>query len=118
MISKIMSSNTLRHISSGFSSISTGSSCPAQPARKATARRTPNEVIVNITKKGEYLVVGETLDEPTLAAFLRDLSLKNPGMQTIQIRADQDVSFKFPARVMGLCEDERISHYCSVLEEH
>jgi len=77
----------------------------------------PNEVIVNISDKGEYIVIGETLDEPTLAAFLHDLAMKNPGTQTVQIRVDRATQFQFPARVMGLCEEEKIEHYCSVTEE-
>ena len=90
----------------------------AQVAKAQPLSKPPGEVVVNITKKGEYVVIGETLDEPMLASFLHQLALGNQSRQTIQIRADQDVSFKFPARVMGLCEDERISHYCTVLEEH
>ena len=78
----------------------------------------PNEVIVNVSAKGEYIVIGETLDEPTLAAFLHDLAMKNPSTQTVQIRVDRAAQFQFPARVMGLCEAEKIEHYCSVTEEH
>jgi len=77
----------------------------------------PNEVIVNISDDGEYIVVGETLDEPTLAAFLRNLANKNPGRQTVQIRVDKFTQFRYPARVMGLCEEEKIEHYCSVTQE-
>lgn len=77
----------------------------------------PNEIIINISEKGEYLVVGETLDQQALADFLHDLSIKNPGTQTVQIRADERVPFGFPARVMGICEEERIEHYCSVIEK-
>jgi len=90
----------------------------AEVAKAQPLTMPPNEVIVNITEKGEYIVVGETLDEPTLAGFLHDLALKNPGTQTVQIRADDRVAFRYPARVMGFCERERISHYCSVIEEH
>jgi len=77
----------------------------------------PREAVVNVTEKGEYVIVGQTLEERALAAFLHDLSLKNPGTQTVHIRADYRVPFRYPARVMGLCEMERIGHYCTVLEE-
>jgi len=77
----------------------------------------PKEVVVNVTERGEYIVVGSTLDEDTLAGFLHDLAMKNPGTQTIQIRADDRVPFRYPARIMGLCERERIEHYCSVVEK-
>jgi len=77
----------------------------------------PNEVVININEQGQYVVVGKTLDEDTLAGFLHDLAIKNPGTQTVQIRADRMVPFRFPAKVMGLCERERIEHYCTVLQE-
>ena len=78
----------------------------------------PSEVIVNITEKGEYIVVGETLSERNLADLLRAMKIKNPGTQTIQIRADQNVKFRYPATVMGYCEHEEIDHYCTVVQIH
>ena len=77
----------------------------------------PNEIVININEQGQYTVVGKTLEEDTLAGFLHDLAIKNPGTQTVQIRADRMVPFRFPAKVMGLCERERIEHYCTVLQE-
>ena len=41
----------------------------------------PQEVIVNITDKGEYIVAGKTLSHESLARFLHEVALKNPGMQ-------------------------------------
>jgi len=90
----------------------------AEVAKAQPLSMPPNEVIVNVTKEGTYIVMGEELSEATLAGFLHDLALKNPGTQTVQIRVDDRAIFRYPARVMGLCERERISHYCSVLEEH
>ncbi len=71
----------------------------------------PQEVIVNVTAEGDYLITGEKYSEGQLAAFLHTLALKNPGMQKVQIRPDRRVPFEFPARVMGLCEREKLSHY-------
>ena len=82
----------------------------AEVAKAQPLSMPPDEVIVNITDKGEYVVVGETLDEAALAGFLHDLAISNPGTQTVQIRADKRVPFAFPARVMGICEEERIEH--------
>lgn len=76
----------------------------------------PNEVVVNITAKGEFIVLGETLDDQGLIDFIHTLAIKNPGTQTVQIRADQDAKFLYPATVMGLCEREKINHYCTVLK--
>jgi biopolymer transport protein ExbD len=69
------------------------------------------DIIVNITKDGDYVVSGETLD-----AVLHEVSIKNPGTQ-IQIRADQDVRFKFPLTVIGICKIEDMDYSCTVLEK-
>ena len=76
----------------------------------------PQEVIVNITDKGEYIVAGKTLSHESLARFLHEVALKNPGMQKVQLRTDERVSFGYAARVMGLCERENIKHYCTVIQ--
>ncbi len=77
----------------------------------------PGEVIVNITEKGDYVVVGKTLEQDGLASFLKEISLANPGTQKVQIRADDRVQFRFPATVMGMCEQENIDHYCTVVQQ-
>ena len=89
----------------------------AQVSRAQPLATPPREVVVNVTDNGEYVVIGQTLDEPALAGFLHDLSIKNPGMQSVQIRVDDRVPFRYPARVMGLCEMEKLGHYCTVMEE-
>jgi biopolymer transport protein ExbD len=77
----------------------------------------PNEVIINITRHGEFIVNDKTLNEPGLIALLHRLGVKNPGMQTIQIRADREVQFLYPLTVIGICKKENISYYCTVLQE-
>jgi biopolymer transport protein ExbD len=89
----------------------------AQVAKAQPLSMPPGEIVVNVTDRGDYVVIGQTLDERALAAFLRDLAIKNPGTQTVQIRCDDRVAFRYPARVMGLCEMEKIGHYCTVTEE-
>jgi biopolymer transport protein ExbD len=88
----------------------------AEVAQAQPLTMPPSEVTVNITEKGEYIVAGETLSEDALASFLHQSSLKNPGTQKVQLRADERVSFRYPARAMGMCERENIEHYCTVLE--
>jgi biopolymer transport protein ExbD len=90
----------------------------AEVAKAQPLSMPPNELIININEEGEYVVVGETVDINKLADWLRQLGIKNPGTQTVQIRADERVPFVYPARVMGLCEREKIEHYCTVLEQH
>jgi len=84
----------------------------AQPLSKP-----PDELVININEKGEYVIVGETVDVNRLADWLHQLAIKNPGTQTVQIRADERVPFVYPARVMGLCEREKVQHYVTVLEQ-
>ncbi len=80
----------------------------AQPLTKP-----PQELIVNILQEGTYKVHGKIYQEEALGQLLHDLSLKNPH-QSVQIRADERVPFRYPARVMSLCEGEHLNHRCSV----
>lgn len=89
----------------------------AEVAKAQPLSMPPSDIVINVTEKGEYVVVGQTLDESALAGFVHDLGIKNPGTQTVQIRADDRVPFRYPARVMGLCEREKVGHYCTVVEE-
>jgi biopolymer transport protein ExbD len=87
---------------------------PTQLAEVAQAQplaSPPNEVIVNVSERGEFIVIGEKLSEKQLGAFLHALALKNPGTQRVQIRVDKRVPFEYPARVMGLCAQEKIEQY-------
>jgi biopolymer transport protein ExbD len=83
----------------------------AEVAEARPISMAPKEVIVNVSAEGEYIITGEKYGEEQLAAFLHELAVKNPGTQKVQIRPDKRVPFEFPARVMGLCERERINHY-------
>lgn len=72
------------------------------------------QIIVNINQRGEFIVTGERYNEEQLTALLHQETSKNPEMQTVQIRADERVPFRFPAQVMGLCERQNIKHLCAV----
>jgi biopolymer transport protein ExbD len=74
------------------------------------------EIIVNITKEGRFNLYGEDCDERQLVSLLHEAALKNPGNQRVQIRADQDVPFKFPLAVIGICKQEQMEYSCTVLE--
>lgn len=77
----------------------------------------PGEIIINVSKEGEYIVVGQKLSQQQLDSYLAELYRKNPTTQKVQIRADDRVQFRFPATVMGLCEQHKIDHYCTVIQE-
>jgi len=77
----------------------------------------PNEVIVNVTRHGEFIVSDRTMSEPNLTAFLHQVAFNNPGRRTVQIRADRDVQFRFPLTVIGICKEKELEYYCTVLEK-
>src|SRR5208337_4309409 len=53
----------------------------AEVAQAQPLSMPPDDIVINVTEKGEFVVVGQTLDESALAAFVHDLGLKNPGTQ-------------------------------------
>jgi biopolymer transport protein ExbD len=77
----------------------------------------PNEVIINVTRQGEYVVADRTMSEPNLMAFLHTVAVNNPGRRTVQIRADREVEFRYPLTVIGICKDKKLEYYCTVLQK-
>jgi biopolymer transport protein ExbD len=79
----------------------------------------PQEIVVNITKEGKYVILGETLGEDALLNTLRSVASKNPGQMSVQIRADKESQFQYPVTVIGLCkhEDVNMTYSCTVLQE-
>ena len=76
----------------------------------------PQEVVVNINDKGEYILVNETKTESQLIDILHTKAVNNPGRVSVQIRADQEVKFRYPLTVIGICKEEGIDYSCTVLE--
>ncbi len=77
----------------------------------------PDELIVNVSKEGKYVVVDQTLSERRLVDLLHDLKIKNPDSQSVQIRADREVRFKYPLTVIGICKEEDLPYSCTVLKK-
>ncbi len=77
----------------------------------------PKEVIINITKEGQLVVYDETLSELQLINTLATIASKNPGQTRVQIRADQEVKFRFPLTVIGICKKHDIDYSVTVLEQ-
>ena len=71
----------------------------------------PKEMIVNINQRGEFYVGGAKLSEPQLSERLRRSAIDNPGNQTVVIRGDERVGWKYIARVMSLCNVAKIKDY-------
>lgn len=78
----------------------------------------PQEVVVNITAEGEYVVMGETFSEPQLRKMIGSLSIKNPAdLSTVQVRTDMEAKVRYSMAVVGMCEEQSITHTFSVLEK-
>jgi biopolymer transport protein ExbD len=71
----------------------------------------PQEIVVNVTREGQYVVMQQTLSEEQLAALLGEASLKNPGTQAVLIRGDAEAAWRAGVRVMGLCNRSGITNY-------
>ena len=78
----------------------------------------PQEVIINITADGDYVVTGEKLSEPQVRGLITSLTKNNPAdLSAVQIRTDMDAQVKYSMAVVGMCEDQKIKHSFAVLEK-
>lgn len=80
-------------------------------ARAQPLSMPPDEVVVNVTREGRYVVMRQTLTEEQLGELLNEVSLKNPGTQAVQIRGDAETTWEAGVRVMGLCNKANITKY-------
>jgi biopolymer transport protein ExbD len=80
-------------------------------ARAEPLSMPPNELVVNVTREGQYVVMQQTMTEEQLGLLLNDMSLKNPGTQAVQIRGDAQSAWEAGVRVMGLCNKANITNY-------
>ena len=71
----------------------------------------PQELVVNISREGRYIVARQDLSEDQLAALLSEAGRKNPGTQSVLIRGDAESAWKAGVRVMGLCNRAGIVNY-------
>jgi biopolymer transport protein ExbD len=71
----------------------------------------PEELVINVTRAGEYIVVGEKLSEEQVVALIQQAALKNPGTASVMIRSDEEAAWKFGVRVMGFCNQANITNY-------
>jgi biopolymer transport protein ExbD len=74
------------------------------------------EIVVNIDQNGEYIVMKQQLSEQNLIDMLHTAAVKNPTTR-VQIRADENVKFRFPLTVIGICKREDLGYSCTVLEK-
>jgi biopolymer transport protein ExbD len=75
------------------------------------------ELVVNITPDGKYVVAQQQYSEEQLGALLAQGHRNNP-QQTVLIRGDGRAAWKYGVRVMGLCNRAKIDNYrVAALEE-
>ena len=72
------------------------------------------ELIVNITKAGEYKVAGRDYDEQQLYGIIREAKENNPQM-TALIRGDGQSALRHAVRVMGMCNKVQMKYRIAAL---
>jgi len=68
------------------------------------------DLVVNITPEGHYLVAQQQYTEEQLGALLEQSRRTNP-QRAVLIRGDGRAAWKFGVRVMGLCNRAKIDNY-------
>lgn len=68
------------------------------------------ELVVNITREGNYKIAQKDYSEAELSSLLRMVKSKNPH-QAVLIRSDGETAWKYGVRVMGLCNKAKIENY-------
>jgi biopolymer transport protein ExbD len=71
---------------------------------------------VNIDRKGGFKLEGKQYTAEQLLSQLTKEKTANPNLQRVVIRCDERATFKYPARVMGICEDLKMKHSFEVIE--
>lgn len=65
-------------------------------------RRQPGEIVVNIDKGGQVLVNQKVFDQPALLTLLKSIGRQFPD-QSIIIRADRGVEYRYVIQVLDVC---------------
>jgi biopolymer transport protein ExbD len=77
---------------------------------KAQPLAMTQELVVNITPEGKYVVAQQQYSEEQLLALLVKTHRNNP-QQSVLIRGDGRATWKHGVRVMGLCNRAKIDNY-------
>ena len=68
------------------------------------------DLVVNITPAGNYIVAAQQYSEEQLASLLQESSRNNPH-RSVLIRGDGNAAWKYGVRVMGMCNKAKIKDY-------
>ena len=74
------------------------------------------ELIVNITKAGEFKVAGRDYAEQQLYGLIREAKENNPQM-TALIRGDGQSALRHAVRVMGMCNKVQMKYRIAALQQ-
>jgi len=81
----------------------------ASEAKPLTSK--PEEILVTVDKKGQYLVNNDLTNIQGLERTLRQAAINNPGKPIVRIRGDQDTAHKYIVAVMNACRKANIADY-------
>jgi biopolymer transport protein ExbD len=70
----------------------------------------PQDLVINITPEGKYVVARQEYNEEQLVSLLAQARRTNPH-QAVLIRGDSRASWERGVRVMGLCNKAKIDKY-------
>lgn len=76
-----------------------------------------DDFVVNISREGRLLVVGQEYSERQLLTLVSEAKRNNP-QQNVLIYGDGESSLKHAARVMGLCNQVGMNYRLAAIVEH
>ena len=83
---------------------------------KAQPMSAGNEVIVNITEKGKYIIVEKEHTEKEVEDYLAEWIKKNPHHKVL-VRADAKSEVRYTQRLVALCKKLEIESRLAALQE-
>jgi biopolymer transport protein ExbD len=69
----------------------------------------PMEIVVNVTRTGEFLVAGQPRTLEEIDRLLGTALVENPH-QSVVIRGDRDTILQFAVNILDLCEKHGVEH--------
>jgi biopolymer transport protein ExbD len=86
----------------------------ASEAMPMTVR--PREIILNIDRQGRYYLGQQPVEVQTLRDALASAVRNNPLSQSVIIRADEQVPYKYVATAVNLCLQAGVRDYRTAME--
>lgn len=71
----------------------------------------PNEIVVNVSQAGEYVIGADRLELTQVETMLRQAAADNPASQSVIIRGDAKTALEDIVRIMNACNRAGITDY-------